>query len=336
MLGVLTAGLLAVCGTGAPAQSVPFVQYAQKKLMLRDAEGDRILLQLFLNTCETGLKKCVLRRNIAPKEEQLRSPRFWQENPILSIGVDRKVDNSRAKPLFKAEQTLENLKNIIREEEQRGYEVSLGRMHSWSNGNLFVLSKIVVALATASSARFMYVGQEEALIAWIAQQPDNSVQVEDLFRKSYILNKGNVYLSILTIENVLSDATFEKDRENTLVNRKLADLYADSPNKFGDWYHFFGTMLAGYASEPARIIAELYGIYRRISRGQDAEKATMAADLAGADMGIKLRSFVIASDKKLQQMLQKRVEDWNIISKASLGNAKFIGPDGNIYIGPNR
>lgn len=57
MLGILTAGLLAVCGTGAPAQSVPFVQYAQKKLMLRDAEGDRILLQLFLITpVKRGLK----------------------------------------------------------------------------------------------------------------------------------------------------------------------------------------------------------------------------------------------------------------------------------------
>ena len=293
-----------VCG-----QSNHFVEYAQEKLMLVDSEGDRLLLQLFWDTCETGLKKCLLRKNIAPQETQLRLPRFLQENPILSDTPVRTVDNSRVRPLFDAQATVSNLKKIIRDERARGLHVSFGRIHTWSAGRTSGLSKIIMALATASSSRFLYVGQEEELIEWIKKRPDNSVSIEALFHKSYILNGGNVYLTLLTIENVLSDATFEENRENTAVNRKLADLYAGSPNKFGDWYHMFGTMLAGYVGEPARLIAKLYGIYRRISRGGAAEKATMAADKVGADMGVELRGLVSEKDEEVKALLANQIKE---------------------------
>lgn len=293
-----------VCG-----QSNRFVEYAQEKLMLVDREGDRLLLQLFWDTCETGLKKCLLRKNIAPQETQLRLPRFLQENPILSDTPVRTVDNSRVRPLFDAQTTVSNLKKIIRNEQARGLHASFGRIHTWSTGRTSGLSKIIMALATASSSRFLYVGHEEELIEWIKTRPDNSVSIEALFHKSYILNGGNVYLTLLTIENVLSDATFEENRENTAVNRKLADLYAGSPNKFGDWYHMFGTMLAGYVGEPARLIAKLYGIYRRISRGEAAEKATMAADKVGADMGVELRGLVSEKDEEVKALLAGQIKE---------------------------
>lgn len=293
-----------VCG-----QSNHFVEYAQEKLMLVDSEGDRLLLQLFWDTCETGLKKCLLRKNIAPQETQLRMPRFLQENPILSDTPVRTVDNSRVRPLFDAQATVSNLKKIIRNEQARGLHASFGRIHTWSAGRTSGLSKIIMALATASSSRFLYVGHEEELIEWIKKRPDNSVSIEALFHKSYILNGGNVYLTLLTIENVLSDATFEENRENTAVNRKLADLYAGSPNKFGDWYHMFGTMLAGYVGEPARLIAKLYGIYRRISRGGAAEKATMAADKVGADMGVELRGLVSEKDEEVKALLANQIKE---------------------------
>lgn len=301
--------LLSVFSGPVCAQSNHFVEYAQEKLMLVDSEGDRLLLQLFWDTCETGLKKCLLRKNIAPQETQLRLPRFLQENPILSDTPVRTVDNSRVRPLFDAQATVSNLKKIIRNEQARGLHASFGRIHTWSAGRTSGLSKIIMALATASSSRFLYVGHEEELIEWIKKRPDNSVSIEALFHKSYILNGGNVYLTLLTIENVLSDATFEENRENTAVNRKLADLYAGSPNKFGDWYHMFGTMLAGYVGEPARLIAKLYGIYRRISRGGAAEKATMAADKVGADMGVELRGLVSEKDEEVKALLANQIKE---------------------------
>lgn len=309
MLSISAIVLLPACTVPVFAQSNSFIQYAQEKLMLKDRKGDRLLLQLFWDTCETGLKKCLLRKNIAPQETQLRLPRFLQENPILSDTPVRTVDNSRVRPLFDAQATVSNLKKIIRNEQARGLHASFGRIHTWSAGRTSGLSKIIMALATASSSRFLYVGHEEELIEWIKKRPDNSVSIEALFHKSYILNGGNVYLTLLTIENILSDATFEENRENTAVNRKLADLYAGSPNKFGDWYHMFGTMLAGYVGEPARLIAKLYGIYRRISRGGAAEKATMAADKVGADMGVKLRGLVSEKDEEVKALLANQIKE---------------------------
>lgn len=334
MLSISAIVLLPACTVPVFAQSNSFIQYAQEKLMLKDRKGDRLLLQLFWDTCETGLKKCVLRKNIAPQETQLRLPRFLQENPILQNTLVRMVDNSRVRPLFDAQATVSNLKKIIRDERARGLHVSFGRIHTWSAGRTSGLSKIIMALATASSSRFLYVGHEEELIEWIKTRPDNSVSIEALFHKSYILNGGNVYLTLLTIENVLSDATFEKDRENTVVNRKLADLYAGSPNKFGDWYHMFGTMLAGYVGEPARLIAKLYGIYRRISRGASAEKATIAADKAGADMGVELRGFVFEQDTKIKAKIATQIQQRETLVRASKGNIKYFGADGQMYIGP--
>lgn len=267
------------------------VMYQQEKLMLAASQWDAVLLRLFLDTCETGVKKCIQRENVAPQPSQYRTPRFAQQNPILSPGKFVTADNTRLVALFETDIVLNNLQNIITGESRNGYKPSIGTVHQWVKPNPVMLSKLIVALGTASSSRFMYVGQEIPLINWIKKQPDNSVTIEQLFRHSYRLNKGNVYLSLLTIENVLSDATFEKDRENTLVNRKLTDLYANSPNKFGDWYHFFGTALAGYAQEPAKAIAELYSVYRQISRGKDAEKSTMDADKSGAVLGTRLRNF---------------------------------------------
>jgi len=318
------------------AQADDSVTYQQERLMLTDSAGDEILWSLFYDTCETGFKKCMLRQNVPPQATQLRTPRFARENPILENVLAREVDNRRVRPSFEVEATVKNLQRIMRQEATLGRKARLGKIHSWAPNFAWYklgVSKLIMALGTASGSRFMYVGQEVALIKWIRKQSDNSVKIEDLFRQSYRLNSGNVYLTLLTIENVLSDATFEENRENTAVNQKLTDLYAASPNKFGDWYHFFGTMLAGYVGEPADLIADLYGVYRKISRGEQAEKATIAADKAGAEIGIKLRRFVFEHDENIQKQLRADMEKREIMCRASLGNLKHFGPDGEMYIG---
>lgn len=324
----------AVLLCGAASVVAQRVTYRQEKLMLTDAEGDAVLLSLFVDTCQTGVQKCFSFKNLPPQASQLRAPRFARENPILNIKDNRITDNTQVKPLFNPQTVFTNLQDVI---STGKYRPSLGKIHYWAKESFspvkLTVSKIVMALATATSPRFMYVGQEENLIAWILARPNHSVTIEELFKTSYGLNRGDVYLTILTIENVLADATFEKDREKTAVNQKLADLYEASPNKFGDWYHFFGTMLAGYVNEPAQAIAELYGVYRRISRGSDAEKATMAADKAGADLGVKLRHFVFTQDMKLQKKIQAEQQKKDVVAKSSLGNSKYVGPDCNMYIG---
>lgn len=338
LLNKTAAFFLAVLLIGA-AQPVfaQAITYRQEQLKLIDPDGDEVLLKLFSDTCKTGIKKCITFTNVPPAESQLRVPRFASENPVLDIEDNRVVDNSKAEAMFDMEATLARLKSIMK---NGRYKISLGTMHRWALKDFLsakvVASKILMCLATATSARFMYVGQEVPLINWILSRQDNSVTIEQLFEESYNLNKGNVYLTVLTIENVLSDSTFEADREKTAVNRKLSDLYAGSPNKFGDWYHLFGTMLAGYANEHAEAIADLYGVYRKISRGSNAEKATISADKIGAKMGRQLRQFVFDNDKELQRELVEQIKKRDNAIKYSHGNLKYIGPDGNAYIGFNR
>lgn len=330
----LIAALMLLAAQSIFAQAIT---YQQDKLKLIDPDGDAVLLEVFSDTCKTGLKKCVLFQNVAPAESQLRTPRFSAENPVLDIEDKRVIDNSKAEALFDMESTLKRLEAIMKNGE---YRISLGTMHRWASSDLFsaksLASKLLMCLATATSSRFMYVGKEVDLIKWILSQPDNSVTIERIFNESYSLNEGNVYLTILTIENVLSDSTFEAEREKTAVNQKLADLYAGSPNKFGDWYHLFGTMLAGYANEPAETIADLYGVYRKISRGENAEKATMSADKIGAKMGTKLRQFVFKNDEELYRKAVEQIKRRDEAIEYSHGNLKYIGPDGQAYIGFSR
>lgn len=332
MIWVLSVFMFIGFAFPAWAQGQNAVEYAQKKLMLQDEDGDVFLTQLFWDTCETGIKKCILFKNVPPQDSQLRAPRFMKENPILPITTPRMTDNSKAMPTFNVEQTFRNLRQIILSEERLGLEATPGKAHAWAIEPNTGLSKLVVALATASSSRFLYVGQEENLIEWIINRPDLSVTIEDLFRQSYVLNKGNVYLTLLTIENVLSDATFEAERENTLVNQKLVDLYKASPNKFGDWYHFFGTMVAGYAGEPAHLIVKLYSIYRKISRGDKAEKATLAADKAGADIGTQLREFMEQDKAIARERLMTALRAQKQKSKDLNDSKVFINKQDKVYV----
>ena len=302
----ITLTLILYTGYFTPVYSQ--VTYQQNRFLLKDKQGDEELSKLFVDTCETGIKKVIEQKNVCPQKSQNRAPRFLKYNPILPDIPKRKTDNTSAKPSYNTKNTINNLKEIISDKNKLGIKVSSGKTHTWCTLQpASFLPKIIVALATASSARFMYTSKEIDLIKWIALQQDKSVTIENLFHHSYILNNGNTYLTILTIENVLSDATFEEKRENTLVNQKLVDLYIHSPNKFGDWYHFFGTMLAGYTGAPADIIAKTYGVYRKISRGDEAELSTMHADKEGAKIGYEL--FLFVNETQLKESLKNTQKD---------------------------
>ena len=321
-----------------------FEQTDYEVIIINDGSTDDVLSIIQRYTIQYSNIRIYNQKNQGQSAARNYGLKVAQGEYIWFVDPDDWIEDNVLKTLYQevSEQQLdclclENLKNIMKNGE---YRISLGTMHRWALKDFLsakvVASKILMCLATATSARFMYVGQEVPLIDWILSRQDNSVTIEQLFEESYNLNKGNVYLTVLTIENVLSDSTFEADREKTAVNRKLSDLYAGSPNKFGDWYHLFGTMLAGYANEHAEAIADLYGVYRKISRGSNAEKATISADKIGAKMGRQLRQFVFDNDKELQRELVEQIKKRDNAMKYSHGNLKYIGPDGNAYIGFNR
>ena len=51
-------------------------------------------------------------------------------------------------------------------------------------------------------------------------------------------------------------------------------------------------------------------------------------------MGVKLRRFVFDNDKEIQRKLREEIKTREVLSRKILGNLKYIGPDGNMYIGP--
>ena len=113
---------------------------------------------------------------------------------------------------------------------------------------LLMRSKLFVCLACGWTARYCATGQEKALTEYILRCPDRSIRPHDLFDVSYVLNKGNLYLTFLTCENVLAGDPHRKGRENDPLQRKLWYIRHDSDecgDNYGAWYHFFGIALYG-------------------------------------------------------------------------------------------
>ncbi|MGZ3770971.1 MAG: hypothetical protein ACXVCR_12210 [Bdellovibrio sp.] len=166
------------------------------------------------------------------------------------------------------------------------------------------MPKLILALAIGVSSRFMIVGKEEDLIKLILQQPVDSITLEWMFEKSYHLNRGNVYNSLLTIENILSKHLMNKDRETLPVTKRLKNFSKDidcPSDRFGMWYHFWGTVLYGYYDQ------DRSGFYKADSMG-DLENFLAAlfssprspqkkwVNLQGASIGKELKIKVKAME----------------------------------------
>lgn len=147
---------------------------------------------------------------------------------------------------------------IIKEEQKNGIAPSYGQPHQWSkefldkyggSSPMLASSKLLMALAVGFTNRFMKTDQEADLYKWMISQPDSSLTIPEVFRQSYRLNSGDVYKTLLTIENVLAHQWLNPHRDDLPLTHRLKPLtsgheYAD--DRFGTWYHFFGIMLYGY------------------------------------------------------------------------------------------
>lgn len=142
---------------------------------------------------------------------------------------------------------------------------------------LFMRSKIFLLLACGWTSRYAVTGQEPDLEQWIMSQPDRSIQLHELFRESYLLNKGNMYLSMLTAENVLASDPYRVDRGESPLQQKLAYIRHDSQplgDNYGAWYHFFGIGMYGLIRAPfvARAVAEIESFGSLFLEGKDKQE----------------------------------------------------------------
>ena len=135
----------------------------------------------------------------------------------------------------------------------RGYWHRLGRWASRKQQDYpaptFRSSKLFICLVCGWTSRYCVTGQEEALKRYILSRPERSVQLDELFEQSYLLNRGNIYMTLLTCENLLTGMPFRPGRNGDAMQRRLAYIRCDSAeygDNYGAWYHFFGIALYGF------------------------------------------------------------------------------------------
>jgi len=246
-----------------------------------------------------------------------------QYNPHVYATYDwaKEMDLERAakirkcdirKPTKHAPFSAESFTNMIKQvvhEESKTIPFSKGTFHNWSKelkgrkrikcAIITKAPKLLVMLALGVSYRFAKTGQEEKLAEIIGSYSPRNLYPHDVFRLSYRLNKGNIYLSLLTIENVLARHWTSKNREARRVTTRLAHITNDpSGDNFGTWYHLYGVMLFGYThgSAMAWSVGVIEGIGSGLMSGFSAETQENKINRIGAKVGGKLRREFIKSD----------------------------------------
>ena len=264
MKGKATIILFAAISTLAYGQSA-FMQtletgyrsgmYQQDSLMFVDPVGDAFLL-----------------RKLDTIPVKLTSYLFHHSLPQAENGRKQDYKTGRTVP-FDSERLLNRCAEIMRSnfpdifptmsEEHKwspearsylpyGYWHRLGRKLSGKQLDFpsptLLRSKLFLCLACGYTSRFCFTGCENALREYIMSRPDRSIQLDELFEQSYLLNKGDVYLAFLTCENLLAGMPHKPDRNSDTMHRKLAYIRHDSEelgDNYGAWYHFFGIALYG-------------------------------------------------------------------------------------------
>jgi hypothetical protein len=113
----------------------------------------------------------------------------------------------------------------------------LGYWTNWYTG-------MVAQFATT----FQRTGQEEKLKEHVLGRDDYTVKPWELFEKSYELHGGDMYLALLA-----ALITVKENRLEPTFQRRLMDIRGnrlEHGDNSGDWYHLFGTMLAGFLYGP--------------------------------------------------------------------------------------
>ncbi|MBS1983418.1 MAG: hypothetical protein JST16_04530 [Bdellovibrionales bacterium] len=186
---------------------------------------------------------------------------------LYKMKLDGKVAPARTVPSDEDQKNfLRALTQILREElNERGLVPRLGRAHAWSSRYRHCdtaaprAPKIWLAIAAGVTARYAVTGNEAELLEFVLDQGDRSVLPADLFRQAYRLSRGDVYLALLTVQNLLGRAWDEPDRETEKLSQKLAtpEIPRSAP-----WNNLFGHLLLTYV-ENNRMGGELRATLQR-------------------------------------------------------------------------
>ncbi|MBF0409129.1 MAG: hypothetical protein HQM10_17405 [Candidatus Riflebacteria bacterium] len=164
---------------------------------------------------------------------------------------------------------------------------------------LFCRSKLFLLLGCGWTSRYAFTGYENMLVKYIMSRPDRSVQLHDVFREAYRLTLGDVYLTMLTAENVLAGNPYRPDRDKDPLQKKLQYIRNDSAplgDNYGAWYHFYGIALYGMVRTPfvAAAVGEIESLGSIFLEGFDKQEDYI--NRLGAIFGRKLNRLVESGD----------------------------------------
>ncbi|MFC1522843.1 hypothetical protein ACFL6Y_10585 [Elusimicrobiota bacterium] len=294
------------------------VKYIQEKYMLEDLQGD-VSLMVYTKGLPKALLKVLLGLSSAVSEEfapngdlnpvvrTAQIPRQNRKKRAINAQNNRLMIEGRENPIRAEEMSL-MLTQIIAESMEKGIFPEYGTPHRWSpefkrkyaeNFPIYAsCSKLLLALASGVTIRFTITEQEIPLFDWILSQKDRSIAIHDMFRKSYELNNGNAYLTLLTIQNVLSQFWRAPNRENRAISKKLsyiANFYQNRGDNFGAWHHLFGIMFYGYVTGRVEsgLVAFTESQGSHVLNKFNSEQQEDWVNSQGALVGANLRKIVL-------------------------------------------
>lgn len=236
--------------------------YMQKSYGLYDSAGDAALIER-AEVVPWNIVKALFDDENFSHADDPWLPEAWEtEDPLAGKVAEPQLAvgpsiQGRDQPIH-IERFNEMLDQVLLEESQRGLKPFVGLFHEWSfetrqkyAGRTPVVgfSKLFICLSLGFCNRFMKTDKEHDLWQWMIGQDYNSITFPEMFRASYRLNRGDVYLSILTVENLLSANWRYTKREGLPATKRLRPItsgYNYNGDRFGTWYHFFGMILYGY------------------------------------------------------------------------------------------
>ena len=214
---------------------------------------------------------------------------------------------------FHSKELSQKLVDVILEEEKKGISPRFGEIHRWSEEFKSqrtgfkehfksLPSKILTVLSGGKSAALLKAGPEEDLRQFILIQDDLSLVPSELFRKSYQLNQGNIYLSLLTIENVLSEHWLHPTRHQLKQTNKLKPIgkvFGSHGDVFGHWYHLFGMIYYAFAEGAfmAKLSGKTEALGSLVLSGFKGEAQENRMNMLGAEVGVLMRKFILAREK---------------------------------------
>jgi len=251
-------------------------------------------------------------------------------NKIRELFKMGKLEIDGDERAFESDELSQELINVILEEEGKGIPAQKGEKHRWSRefkderSKLkdilkSVPSKMMATLSGGKSSQLLVTEKEQDLEKFIQEQNNLSLTPKELFRKSYQLNQGNVYLSLLTVENVLSKHWLHPKRNDLKQTNKLKPIgkvFGSHGDVFGHWYHLFGIMTSGYSDGKfiAQVAGEVEAQGSRVISGFKNERQENMINRIGAKVGGDLRGFIHAREKnqpyKLKDSEPKPQDDW--------------------------